>query len=104
MEQINFWLQVVISVLSGIAVLIPLCAKLVKYIQLSVKEKNWNNMLKLVMNLMEKAEGMFDNGAERKEWVLAELEAVSSTLNYDIDWDVVSDMIDAICSAAKIIN
>lgn len=104
MNNFNFWLQAIISVLSGIAVLVPLGIKLVEYIKKSVQEKNWNQMLKLVMNLMAKAETLFDNGAERKEWVLQELHAVADTLNFSIDWVVVSDMIDALCNMAHEVN
>ena len=53
---------------------------------------------------MEEAEQKYTDGATRKEWVISELEAVSKTLNYDIDWDVISDMIDKICAASKKIN
>lgn len=104
MEQFNFWLQLVIQVLSGIAILVPLMVKLVKVIQAAAKEKNWSQVLKLVMNLMEEAEQKYEDGATRKEWVISELGALSKTLNYDIDWDVISDMIDKICAASKKIN
>ena len=104
MDQFNFWIQALISILSGIAVLVPLFVKCAQYIEKATKEKNWSQMLVLVMNLMAEAENMFDTGAERKEWVLAELKAMANTLNYDIDWDVVSDMIDKICDVSKEIN
>lgn len=104
MDQFSFWIQAIISVLSGIAVLVPLIIKLIEYIKKSVQEKNWNQMLKLVMNLMAEAEELYDTGAERKEWVLQELHAVADTLNYTIDWVVVSDMIDALCDMAREVN
>lgn len=104
MEQFTFWLQAIISVLSGIAVLTPLIIKLVQYVKKATEEKNWNQMLKLVMNLMAKAEELYDTGAEKKEWVLEELHAVADTLNFPIDWVVVSDMIDALCKMAKEVN
>lgn len=104
MEHFNFWIQAIISILSGIAVLVPLMIKLVDYVKKSTKEKNWNQMLKLVMNLMAEAEDKFDKGADKKEWVMGELKAMADTLNYDIDWDVVSDMIDKICDVSKEIN
>ena len=104
MEQFNFWLQLLIQILSGIAILVPLMVKLVRVVQIAAKEKNWSQVLKLVMNLMEEAEQKYTDGATRKEWVVSELEAVSKTLNYDIDWDVISDMIDKICAASKKIN
>jgi len=104
MEQFNFWIQALISILSGIAVLVPLFVKLAEYIEKATKEKNWAQMLQLVMNLMAEAEKKFSEGADRKEWVLAELKAAAKTLNYDIDWDVVSDMIDKLCDLSKEIN
>ena len=104
MEQFNFWIQAIISILSGILVLTPLVIKLIDYVKVSTKEKNWNQMLKLVMNLMAEAENKFDKGADKKEWVMGELKAMADTLNYDIDWNVVSDMIDKICDVSKEIN
>ena len=104
MENFNFWIQAIISIISGIAVLVPLMVKLVQFIQASVKEKNWNQMLKLVMNLMAEAEEKFEKGAEKKEWVMGQLKAMANTLNYDIDWDVVSEMIDKICDVSKELN
>ena len=104
MEQFNFWIQAIISILSGVAVLVPLIVKLVQYVQANTKEKNWSSLMVLVMNLMAQAEQMFDKGADKKEWVMNELKAVASTLNYEIDWNVVSEMIDKICDVSKEIN
>ena len=104
MSQFNFWIQAIISILSGIAVLVPLMVKLVQFIKANIREKNWNQMLKLVMNLMADAEGKFDKGSEKKEWVMGQLEAMAGTLNYDIEWDVVSEMIDKICDVSKELN
>ena len=104
MDQFDFWIQAIIAILSGIAVTVPLIIALVKYVRKAAEEKNWNQMLKLVMNLMAEAEKMFEIGAEKKEWVLAELHAVADTLNYEIDWVVVSEMIDKICEISKEVN
>ena len=35
------WLQLIVSVLAGLATAIPLAIKLVEYVQKAVKEKNW---------------------------------------------------------------
>ena len=104
MEQFNFWIQAVISVLSGIAVIIPMIIKLVEFSKQVIKEKNWSQMLRLVMNLMAEAETMYQTGAEKKEWVINELHAMAQSLNYDIDWTVVSQMIDALCDMAHEVN
>ena len=104
MEQFNFWIQAIISILSGVAILVPLIVKLIQYVQANAKEKNWSSLMVLVMNLMAQAEQMFESGADKKEWVINELKAVANTLNYEIDWDVVSEMIDKICDVSKEIN
>ena len=98
------WYEIAISVLTGLAAAIPLVIKLVEYVQKAVKEKNWNDLLKLVTNLMEEAEGKFDNGADRKEWCLMMVKASADTINYDIDLEKVSELIDSLCAMAKIVN
>lgn len=104
MEQFNFWIQAIISILSGVAVLVPLMIKLIQFVQAGVKEKNWSQVLKLVMSLMADAEGNFESGAEKKEWVMGQLKALAGSIDYDIDWDVISEMIDKICDVSKEIN
>lgn len=98
------WYEIVISVLTGLAATIPLVIKLIEWVQLAIKEKNWNNLLTLVMNLMTEAEGKFDNGADRKTWVLSMVEASAKTINYDVDLEQVGQLIDALCAMSKQVN
>ena len=67
---INDWINVIISVLSGLAVCIPLAIKLVEYIKKAIKEKNWTSLMTLVLRLMTEAEKLYETGAERKEYVM----------------------------------
>lgn len=64
-------LELLIEILAGLAVVIPLVIKLIEYVKKSTMEKNWNNLIRLLMNLMATAEEKFDNGADRKQWVIA---------------------------------
>ena len=98
------WLEIVVSILSGLAVAIPLVVKLVEYVQKAIKEKNWQALLELVTNLMKEAELKFDNGNDRKEWVLTCVKASADTINYEIDMDVVSELIDSLCAMSKVVN
>lgn len=98
------WDKILISVLSGLVTAIPLVIKLIEYVKKAIKEKNWNDLLKLVTNLMEQAENKFDNGDERKEWVLMMVKASADTINYDIDLNQVADMIDSLCAMTKVVN
>ena len=58
----------------------------------------------MVMGYMEIAESKFENGAKRKEWVLAMVEASACTVNYDIDLAALDKLIDSLCSMTKIVN
>lgn len=98
------WLKYVVAILSGLATCIPLVVQLVKYVSVAIKERNWNQLVTMVMNLMAEAEGKFNTGLERKEWVLAMVEVNAKTINYDIDMQQVSDMIDALCDLTKVVN
>ena len=103
----NYWIQIVISILSGIAVAIPLIIKLVNVVKDSVKEKNWNLLMKMTMDYMTEAEKNIASGAERKEWVMSMVIASAANINYpmtDDDGKKIKDLIDAICDASKILN
>lgn len=101
------WLEIlklIAVIASGLAATIPLVIQLIKYVKQAIKEKNWNVLLQKVMELMETAEKKFEDGAERKEWVLAMLKAGADGINYDIDYNAIADMIDRLCDMSKIIN
>lgn len=98
------WLEIIVSILSGLAVTIPLVIKLVEYVKKAIKEKNWNKLLELVMKLMAEAETKFDNGKDRKAWVLNMVEASAATINYDIDLAQVGELIDSLCAMSKKVN
>lgn len=101
------WVDIVVSILSGLAVCIPLVVQLVNVVRASVKEKNWSQIVAIVLDLMKAAETLFAEGAARKAWVMAGVESAARSINYNYDEvakQKVSDMIDAICAAAKIVN
>lgn len=98
------WLEYVAAIVTGLTVAIPLVIKLVEYVQKAVKEKNWNAVLTMVMNYMTIAEEKFDNGAERKEWVMAMVAESAKTINYDIDLNVIDALIDSLCGMSKLVN
>ena len=98
------WLELALSIMAGLAVAIPLVINLVEYVQKAVKEKNWGVILNIVMNYMSIAEEKFATGAERKEWVMAMVEESSKTVNYDVDMNVISALIDNLCTMTKLVN
>ena len=100
MSIVNF----IVSVIAGIAACIPLVLKLIQYVQKAVKEKNWHALLDLLLSLMEEAEDKFDEGETRKEWVIAMVKTSSEYLNYDMDTDVLDDLIESLIDMSKIVN
>ena len=98
------WIDLIVTILSTLLMMIPLVIQLVKYVKQAIKEKNWKDLLELVTNLMKEAEGKFDNGSDRREWVITCVKATASTINYDIDIDVVGKLIDDLTAMSKIVN
>lgn len=98
------WYEILISILTALTMVLPLVVKLCEYVQKAQKEKNWTSLLVLVTNLMETAEVQYKDGVTKKQFVMAELESLSSTLNYDIDWEVVSTLIDDLVAMSKKVN
>lgn len=96
--------NLVVAVLAGLAACIPLAVKLVQYVQKATQEKNWSALLGLVVDLMEEAEVKFSDGATRKEWVMAMVQTSAEYINYPVDTEALSEMIDALCDMTKIVN
>lgn len=101
MDQI---IELIISILSGLVVCVPLTVKLVQYVQKSVQEKNWSALIGLLIDLMEQAEQKFEDGATRKEWVMAMVQTSAEYINYQIDTEALSDLIDSLCDMTQIVN
>jgi hypothetical protein len=85
-------------------VIIPLVVKLVEYVKKSALEKNWNNLIRLLLNLIATAEEKFDNGADRKQWVIAMVQASANTINYPISEKELGDLIDNLVALTKKVN
>ena len=100
-EQI---VSLVVDVLSGLAACIPLAVKLVQYVQKAAEEKNWGQLLGLLVDLMEEAEQKFEEGATRKEWVMAMVQTSAEYIAYPMDTQALSDLIDSLISMTKAIN
>lgn len=98
------WLQTIIYLLPTITTLVVLVVKLVQAVQKAVKEKNWNQLVDMVMSYMVEAEEKFSDGATRKEWVMAMIRNSAELVNYDINMDEVSILIDKLSAMSKKVN
>ena len=97
-------LELIIEILAGLMIVIPLMVKLIEYVKKSVLEKNWHNLIHLLLNLIATAEEKFDNGADRKQWVIAMVQASASTINYPISEQELSKLIDNLVELTKKVN
>lgn len=97
-------LNLIIEVLAGLAIVIPLVIELIKYVKKSALEKNWNNLIRLLIDLMATAEEKFDNGADRKQWVIAMVQASANSINYPITEKELGDLIDNLVKLTKKVN
>ena len=101
------WIEIVVSIFSGLCVCIPLVYKLVKTIVSYIKEKNWNSIMVVIIDYMTKAEVMFETGAERKTWVMEMVKTSAQVSNFDLteeNLSKISDLIDEMCALSKKIN
>lgn len=96
--------SLIVAILSGLAACIPLAVKLVQYVQKAAQEKNWAALLGLLVDLMEQAEQKFNDGATRKEWVMAMVQTSAEYINYPIDTEALSQLIDSLVDMTNVIN
>lgn len=97
-------IQIIVSILTGLAACIPLAIKLAQYVQKAAQEKNWGAFLGLAVDLIQEAEQKFNNGATRKEWVMAMVQASAEYINYPVDSDALSNLIDSLVGMSKNVN
>ena len=98
------WHEILVEILKGLIIVVPLVVSLAKYIKQAIQEKNWNQLVTLVMNLMAEAEGKFEKGSDKKAWVLDAIKASAKTINYPIDLEQVGALIDSLCDMSKVVN
>lgn len=97
-------INIIVAVLSGLAACIPLVVKLVEYVKKATQEKNWAGLLGLVMKLIVQAEQKFTDGATRKEWVMAMVQTSAEYVNYPLDTQALSNMIDELVKLTNKVN
>lgn len=103
-----FWniLGIVLQVATGLVVIIPLIKKFYDAVKASIEEKNWRNLLNLLMKYIEEAEEKLSDqsGADRADWVVAMVKASAEWANYKIDDDELRAWIDSLVEMTKKVN
>lgn len=98
------WLKLIIAMLSGIAACIPLVIKLIDYIKALYKEKNWSKLIVIVSNFMAEAETLYPDGASKKDYVINSVMDISKTIDYPVDREMLSELIDSLVTLSKKVN
>lgn len=98
------WARLILSNLTGIAAIIALMFSMVQYVRQIIKDKNWPEIVKMVSDYMEQAEDMFDNGASKKDWVMAMVKASPEAVKYGINMADIDNLVDNLCKMSKKVN
>lgn len=107
MENVQFWLTIIIEILTGLSIAIPLAIALVNNVKSLFKEKKWNELVKKTLEFMATAEQKYSDGADKKVLVMSMVKTAAEQIGYDFNAESeakISDLIDSICDAAKVIN
>lgn len=100
-------LEFIVKVLPGILTCIPLVVALIKFVRTSVQNKEWQKIVKFVLDHMAEAEKKYSEGSTKKDYVMAAVITSADSIGYpltDTDIQKISDMIDDICTASKVLN
>lgn len=100
----NQTLQIIVQILTTLVTLVPMVYALVKYVVLATKEKNWNKLLSLLLKLCAEAEEQFSEGADKKQWVMSMVKSSLNTINYEIDDETLSALIDSLIELTNKVN
>ena len=98
------WYEIIISILSGIAASVPLVITLVNTIKSLYKEKNWGKLVVIVSNFIAEAEVLYPDGASKKDYVTNSVLAMAKTIDYPVDKDMLSELIDSLVALSKKVN
>ncbi len=101
------YIQLIVLVFAALAVLIPLGVKLYRTSRDLVREKNWPRLVAALSKYMEEAERLFEEGADRKVWVLSMIQSTAGQLDYTLtetDMKNLGDLIDTLIEMTKVVN
>ena len=98
---------VIILICAALAILIHLGVKLYKTSEQLVREKNWPRLVSMLSGYMEEAEHLFEDGADKKAWVLVMIQTTAKQIDYELtekDIETLGELIDTLCDMSKVVN
>lgn len=104
MQSTSDIIHLISEIVVLLGVIVPLIVAVVRYAQKAIKEKNWTKLLNLAISLMEQAEREFENGSDRKSFVMQMLRTSLDGINYEMTDEELSDLIDNMVALTKKVN
>lgn len=104
MDDFIIILEFIAAIAAGVATALPLIGKLLKTVDELRRSRNWGNLLGIVTDLMAEAENQLNAGADKKAFVLSGVEVLANSVDYEIDMDELSELIDSLCEMSKKVN
>lgn len=98
------WVELIVAILSGLAAGIPLVWKLIQYVGQVIRDRNWTCFITTLMSYMSIAEKEFAVGADRKQWVMDAIDNTSDIVNYEVDAETLSTLIEMLIQFSKQVN
>ena len=99
--------QLIITLCAVLAIMIPFGIKFYKTSQELIREKNWPRLVAALSEYMKEAEHLFEEGADKKAWVLTMIQTTADQINYtltDADMKSLGELIDILCDMTKVVN
>lgn len=104
MQTTSEIIRLITEIVGLLVILVPIVFALVRAIKKAIKEKNWTKLMDLAIGLMERAETAFEQGADKKSWVMAMLKESLDEINYSISDEELSDLIDKMVDLTNKLN
>lgn len=104
---IEVWLQLIVEILSSLAIIVPLGITLYKKIKELISERNWPKLVGMVAVYMAEAEEKLIEGTDKKQFVLAMIQTTAAQLGYNLTEEKLQelgDLIDDLCAMSKEVN
>lgn len=96
--------QCICIILTGAATAIPLVLKLIEYVAKAAREKSWTKLLALVLELMESAEGLFEEGQLKKAYVKTAVGELAERVGCELSQEELDELIDGLCKMSRVVN
>ncbi len=104
MEYVITILEFVAAIITGALTAIPLIVKVIQTADELRRSRNWGKLVGIIADLMEDAEALALDGADKKAWVMGGVESLADAVDFDIDMAEVENLIERLCAMSKKVN